>query len=262
MIVVIFQLFFFTMCSLALMESTIRKDERIVTGLSTLLFYSVIGYFVSRIRDMYYKNYARPSTSTVRNYLKWIFRIVIEWLKAAVIIICLREQGLNMKPNFYYNSITFLYYVATEKVFLDTLPNIVAYFNFDCLESLEHLYVPITLYLYTIVSGSGITLYLLTSAHARHAIFSSYFIIYIRIKDLIHNYIKVLNLEKETYASFRIASEKELKNWDDICAVCLNNMSRARITPCNHLFHPQCLKQCLKTSFQCPLCKQDFISSS
>lgn len=255
------------MCAIALTENTTvqqlttnKKDERIIIGLSTLLFYSVIGYFCSRLRDVYYRNYSRPSTTSLRNYFKWICRIILEWLKAVIIVICLREQGLNMKPTFYYNAITFLYYIATERVFLDTLPNIIAYFNFDCLESLEHLYIPIIFYLYTITSGTGITLYLLTTSHARYAMFTSYFIIYLRAKDLIYNYVKILNLEKQTYASFKTATEKDLKSWDDICAVCLNNMSRARITPCNHLFHPQCLKQCLKTSFQCPLCKQDFLT--
>lgn len=252
------------MCAIALTEpptmTQMRKDERIITGLSTLLFYSVIGYFCSRLRDLYYRNYSRPSTSTIRNYLKWICRIILEWLKATIIVLCLREQGLNMKSNTTYNAITLLYYVATEKIFLETLPNIVAYFNFDCLDSLEHLYVPIALYTYTILSGLGVTLYLFTTSHARYALFSSYFILYIRLKDLIYNYVKILKLEKETYASFRSATDRDLKDWDDICAVCLNNMSKARITPCNHLFHPQCLKQCLKTSYQCPLCKQDFLT--
>lgn len=259
------------MCALALTENipitpssttltSNKKDERIITGLSTLLFYSVIGYFFSRLKDVYNNNYGRPTTNSMRNYLKWLCRIILEWLKALIIVICLREQGLSMKPKLYYNTITFIYYIATEKVFLDTLPNVIAYFNFDYFESLEHLYIPIILYLYTIISGTGITLYLLTTSHSRYALFSSYFIIYIRTKDLIYNYIKTLNLEKETYASFRQATDRDLKNWDDICAVCLNNMSRARITPCNHLFHPQCLKQCLKTSFQCPLCKHDFVT--
>lgn len=125
---------------------------------------------------------------------------------------------------------------------------------------MEHLYVPITMNLYALTAALVCNVYLSKTVYTIFAVASSYFLIYLRAKDLYCNYVKQLNLEKKTFASFKPATEKELREWNDICAVCLNSMSRARITPCNHFFHPYCLKQCLQISYKCPLCKQNFIT--
>lgn len=187
-------------------------------------------------------------------------QIVVEWLKAAAVAICLREQGMKYQQDTKYTLITLSYYICTEKLFLETLPNIISTFNLETLDNLEHLYVPIVMNLYALILGTIFNIYLSTTIYATFAIASSYFLIYLRLKDLYCNYIKKLNMEKRTFASFRFASDRELREWNDICAVCLNTMSRAKITPCNHFFHPTCLKQCLQVSFKCPLCKQSFVT--
>lgn len=255
------------MCDIALnepLQSKEKNSKKLVTGLTSLLFYSVVGYFSSRVKDICDSDYGRSRGRTrYGNYLKWILKIILEWSKALTVAICLREQGIHYHPRMSYGIVTFIYYLCTEKIFVIILQKLVACLNIEALDTFEHLYVPIFLNIYVLAASVAISWFLIQfTPYAIFAICASYFTVYLRLKDLIFNYVRVLNLEKRTFASFKAANEREIERWNDICAVCLNSMSRARITPCNHFFHPHCLKQCLQVSFQCPLCKRCFLGES
>ena len=60
-------------------------------------------------------------------------------------------------------------------------------------------------------------------------------------------------------SELRRATSVELRAHNDVCAVCLGAMSAARITRCQHLFHGKCLRQALRISPQCPLCKKHVV---
>lgn len=60
-------------------------------------------------------------------------------------------------------------------------------------------------------------------------------------------------------SELRRATSRELRAHNDVCAVCLGAMSAARITRCQHLFHGKCLRQALRISPQCPLCKKHVV---
>lgn len=260
------QICFFILCDKAIENhghDEIKENKGVVVALTTILFYSVFGYFVTRIRDICQGNRTRGTTiPSVRNHFKWFCKIILEWIKALVIVICLREQGLNYDPKLVYSIITFVYYICTEKIFFEVLPSFVESLNFEWLDNLEHLYIPFAMNLCTILTGIIVETYVAFVKFSNFVLFSFYFIVYLRIKDTYYNYWKILKAEQDTYSSFQVATRSDIQDWDDICAVCLSNMSRARITPCNHLFHPHCLKQCLKTSFDCPLCKQNFLETA
>jgi hypothetical protein len=53
----------------------------------------------------------------------------------------------------------------------------------------------------------------------------------------------------------------DTQNVDDICCICLNIMDNEilthKITECNHKFHSGCLIQWLRTSKQCPMCRNE-----
>lgn len=242
----------------------VRADKGVITALTSILFYSVFGYFATRIRDICQSGRARSiqSTPSMRSYLKWLCKIILEWAKAVVIVLCLREQGIHYEPSLVYSIVTFIYYLCTERIFFEVFPSLIECLNIDSMENLEHLYVPLFLNMFTIIAGTALIVSTLFKKFSNFVLLSIYFLIYLRIKDSYYNYWQLIVAERETYSSFRVATEKEIQEWADICAVCLNSMSRARITPCNHLFHPYCLKQCLKTSFYCPLCKRHFMESS
>nr|XP_023022024.1 RING finger protein 145-like isoform X1 [Leptinotarsa decemlineata] len=241
-----------------------RGDKSVVIALSSILFYSVFAYFVSRMRDVWQTNRVRPilNFSNRRLFLQWMCKILIEWAKAVVIVMCLREQGIYYEPKLIYSIATFIYYLCSEKIFLQIIPELVEILNIESLENLEHLYVPMALNFVAIAAATVTIFYLLLFKYSHFILLTVYFVIYLRIKDVYHNNWKTLRAERQTYRSFRVATKEDIQEWADICAVCLCSMSSARITPCNHLFHPHCLKQCLKTSFYCPLCKRHFMERS
>lgn len=232
-------------------------------ALAAILFYNVFGYFISKLREIWIRNRISPFTTipSFGNYMRWMCKILLEWIKAVVLILCIKEHGINYHPKMSYSIVTFIYYLCTEKIFLQLFPSLVEALNIDCLESLEHIYVPLILNLYTIIAGVAVGGYTLLTKYTAFTAFSAYFIIYLRLKDLYFNQWKPLLAEKKAYKSFKVATKQDIQNWADICAVCLSSMSKARITPCNHLFHPRCLKQCLRMSFNCPLCKHNFMTS-
>ena len=72
------------------------------------------------------------------------------------------------------------------------------------------------------------------------------------------NWIPLRN-ELQRIMAYRSAEKCELREHNDVCAVCLAPMHSARVTPCNHFFHAECLRRSLAESAQrCPICKQDF----
>lgn len=258
-----FQVIFFILCDFFLNDilgiNGIKTNKTVVMALTTILFYAVFGYFATRIRDIFLKNRIPTSFDTSANCLKLLMRLILEWAKTIVIILCIREQGINYAPHPIYTFLTLSYYLCSEKIFCEIMAALMEnLLKLDYFESLEYLYIPMYLNISTIIMGILVNSYLLIFRYSNFVLISTYFIIFLRAKDVFCNYWQMIVAERKTYSSFRVATDQEISDRDDICAVCLNKMSKARITPCNHLFHPICLKQCLKNSFLCPLCKYNF----
>lgn len=54
--------------------------------------------------------------------------------------------------------------------------------------------------------------------------------------------------------SLPFATEAELENHDDVCAICYMEMTQAKVTKCRHFFHSVCLRKWLYIQDTCPLC--------
>ncbi|RWS03823.1 protein TRC8-like protein [Dinothrombium tinctorium] len=52
------------------------------------------------------------------------------------------------------------------------------------------------------------------------------------------------------------ATEEQLRKFDDVCAICYQELNTARITRCNHYFHGVCLRKWLYVQDICPLCHE------
>ncbi|KAH7642641.1 TRC8 ring finger protein [Dermatophagoides farinae] len=50
------------------------------------------------------------------------------------------------------------------------------------------------------------------------------------------------------------ASPEQLQQFDDVCSICYQELTTARITKCNHYFHSVCLRKWLYLQDICPLC--------
>ena len=71
-----------------------------------------------------------------------------------------------------------------------------------------------------------------------------------------------MKLERQAVADMRGATDAELRSYNDVCAICLVPMARARLTDCGHMFHGRCLRLLLQTNKDtCPLCKGKIFST-
>lgn len=59
-------------------------------------------------------------------------------------------------------------------------------------------------------------------------------------------------------SNFAIATEEDIQNFSDECAICWDAMDTARKLPCGHLFHNSCLRSWLEQDASCPTCRTCF----
>ncbi|XP_039437143.1 protein TRC8 homolog isoform X1 [Culex pipiens pallens] len=52
------------------------------------------------------------------------------------------------------------------------------------------------------------------------------------------------------------ATPQQLRTFDDVCAICYQEMTSAKITRCKHYFHGVCLRKWLYVQDRCPLCHE------
>lgn len=84
---------------------------------------------------------------------------------------------------------------------------------------------------------------------------------------LIHCYFNVWQRLQQGWKSFLLrleaakkisalpkATEKQLEDYSDLCAICYSEMTTARVTKCSHLFHEACLRKWLYIQDKCPMC--------
>ncbi|KAK1118474.1 hypothetical protein K0M31_015172 [Melipona bicolor] len=241
-----------------------------MTCLYTLMFYNVVTYCISYIKELIEKKDWSPYvTLTERSKIKHLAmsatKIVLEWTKAVTFIVTLTfmllvfglHQGLeHYKPSTNYITITWIYYLTTEKVFVEMFPSILKSFHLEIFENLEELYASMMLKSFTISASACLIVILAPLVSWKFLFIAIYSNIYLRLKDLLQISGPVLKLEREMLNCYRKATAEEIKQFDDVCPVCLCDMIRARVTPCYHLFHADCLRQCLKTNDTCPMCKR------
>ncbi|XP_037088285.1 uncharacterized protein LOC119108846 [Pollicipes pollicipes] len=69
-----------------------------------------------------------------------------------------------------------------------------------------------------------------------------------------------LDCLEELWPPLLLAEPAELRDMDDVCAVCLAPMREACVTPYHHLFHSSCLRRCLQVTDRCAICARDLDS--
>ncbi|KAK9874088.1 hypothetical protein WA026_002444 [Henosepilachna vigintioctopunctata] len=268
------QLIFFLVCDRVLLCDMAGKrcPQKKITGLYTLMFYNVIAYCVSYIKELIEKeDWSVTVNMTQHSNIKHVAlsatKIVLEWTKAVTFIITVTfmllvfglEQGLqHYQPTAFYTFITWTYYISTEKVFVEVFPNLLTLFKIRYFEALEALYAPVLLKSYTILLAAIFVSILFFYGLVRFTFLAFYLTVYLKTKDMVVNCLKDLQKERNVLDQFRYATSEEIENCDDVCAVCLSPMESARVTPCQHMFHAICLRHCLNNSETCPICKRQY----
>lgn len=260
------QIVFFTICERILIP------YQNVTALYSLMFYNVLTYCILYIKQMIGNPHWSPyinvaNHSNIKHLAMSATKIVLEVTKAITFIItivfmlfvgCLEQRMHYYQPTKYYTLFTGLYYLATEKMFADFFPSLLTYFQISYLENLENLWAPVLLNIITQSLSFGFASILIFYGAYGSAFLTFYLNVYLSYKKLMKGSLKKLIEEKALVSQFRFATKSELEEFEDICAVCLNEMRLAKITPCHHIFHTDCLRKCLLNCDKCPLCKREF----
>ncbi|XP_050672038.1 uncharacterized protein LOC126970255 [Leptidea sinapis] len=244
-----------------------------LTCLYSLMFYNVITYSVNYIREICTKEDWSPYVnvtrhSRVKHLAMSATKIVLEWTKAVTFVVTMTfilltlglEQGLDhYKPNFLYTIITATYYLLTEKTFLELWPLALAALKLERLEGMEVLYSGV--WARGVTTAIAVPLVPALSWHERYrlAFLLAYICVYVHGRHRLGEALVKFNEACDSLARFRRATPEELSTLEDVCAVCLGTMKSARVTPCAHFFHADCLRRCLATTDRCPICVRPYV---
>ncbi|XP_047128971.1 E3 ubiquitin-protein ligase RNF139 [Hydra vulgaris] len=88
-----------------------------------------------------------------------------------------------------------------------------------------------------------------------------YINVYLSLKDGWHS-LQLRHLVNKKLNILPQASSLRLEAEGEVCPICLDKMTSARVTPCNHLFHFFCLKKWLNVQNKCPMCHATILHSS
>jgi len=187
-------------------------------------------------------NVQQSATKTPTNLL---YRITLLSLIAADIV-CQKGFGF----------MNLAYFTLVDTNTLSAIKSVVENQNIEIMEGLEQYYTEGLILLAEVV--------LTISAIAAQPYLCMlyipvlYFLIYCPVRSF-KVIVSKINSESLCLSNFDKATGGELSSYNDVCAICLSVMKHARITPCKHIFHGKCLKNCLKKKVQCPMCNSHML---
>ncbi|KAB0804340.1 hypothetical protein PPYR_01310 [Photinus pyralis] len=231
--------------------------EKKISGVLNLLICSMLGLLLTRGRNMINSTSERQSNIT-EGWLPRYGKLTMELFRMVMLVIFINDERRMFHFNFVHTFLSVSYYMCTSYLFKEIFIDFAAYFKLSSLEAMEHLYVPIVLKSYALLLSITLSIVASFRKYVHFSLFASYFLIHLPLKDIYCNYVKRLIIQTRIYDSFKMATEEDIQQRDDVCPICLSAIEEAKVTSCNHFFHPVCLKNCLKTSLKCPLCKHQF----
>lgn len=104
--------------------------------------------------------------------------------------------------------------------------------------------------------GNGAWIMIFESGGAIRAammLIHAYFNIWVQAKDGWKVFIKRRTAVNKIN-SLPQATDGELRQHNDVCAICYQELATARVTRCKHMFHGVCLRKWLYVQDTCPLC--------
>ena len=75
------------------------------------------------------------------------------------------------------------------------------------------------------------------------------------------SYENILSESKFMLAILNKLDDTELKETDENCSICLENIVNGSVTKCGHIYCSECIKNCLKYKQRCPMCKKEITLS-
>ncbi|CEP00784.1 unnamed protein product (mitochondrion) [Plasmodiophora brassicae] len=87
--------------------------------------------------------------------------------------------------------------------------------------------------------------------------------VYLRVATRISSLVAYRRVLHDINTRFLDASEEELRELNDHCAICRDvlQFGRTKKLPCAHYFHLTCLRQWMKYRRTCPICRADLLNN-
>ncbi len=175
------------------------------------------------------------------------------------VLICagvLYHQLLHV--SLWYILATLTYFLLSQNVLHRPVTLTLEWLQLDYFEGLEQYYVTGFLGLVEIFYSVVFMILCLLQAHQFLMLVALYTNVYSCTRELIYSSENSAFAEWTVLAHFDKATQKELRELNDVCAICLSEMWSARKTPCQHFFHGRCLRKCLRERAACPMCFKNF----
>ncbi|OXA64248.1 uncharacterized protein LOC110842573 [Folsomia candida] len=261
------QLVFVTLCS----RNFLEEEERATSVIYGLLFCHLVTYCVTYVKEIVQRKDWDMSVriapnSNVKHLALTSINVGLEWTKAVtfvVTVVCFflilgAEHGFRLEnqPTLKYLCLTLTYYTLTEPRIQGMIPNLMTYLPslMEKIQGLETLYSAIILRGSTIFLSVCVLIPLLPQFKlVTLTLFTNVYRPWRGLKQM----LETLKTELDSIKEFREASPREIEDYEDVCTICLAPMITAKVTPCQHFFHPNCLRLCLKTGESCPVCKRN-----
>ncbi|KAF9193522.1 hypothetical protein BGZ51_003077 [Haplosporangium sp. Z 767] len=94
-------------------------------------------------------------------------------------------------------------------------------------------------------------------------------VLFLNMRSVFHNLRKKLaghqayrQALSNMQALYPSATEKELADYSDDCAICRDSMTSAKVLPCGHIFHLFCIRSWLEHHSSCPTCRRSLVSKT
>jgi len=247
-----------------LLEKVLCPEEYILS-LYVLLLFNILLYVKRGLQERAWARQIFTETSSPDITRLTSTFVAVRMGKAVVMAVVLltftfQFQFNDASPPYLYVLSCAAYFLLTEPQLLaeESLTSCTAYFQSDIFEHLEFLYIPLFIRLSLLLSNLSACL-LSAPGHPLLAMIALYTNLYIPISRLSAEVLTPLEQEMKGLQSFRQPTKEELAKVGTTCPVCLDMMLVSRITPCGHIFHAHCLRQCRARNNTCPCCRAELI---
>lgn len=245
-----------------LAEKLVCPEENFIS-LYILLFFTVLLYVKRGLQERPWARQMFSETNTTDLLRLTSTFVAVRMGKSvvmAVVLLTFTFQFDDAEPPILYVVVCAAYFLLTEPQVRaeELLTSCMAYFQSDIFEHLEFLYIPLFMRLTCLLINLSLCLFSLPSLPLLVMI-AGYTNLYIPLTRLSAEILTPLEQEIKGMQSFRQPTKTELSKVGTTCPVCLDTMLVSRITPCGHIFHSHCLRQCRARNNTCPCCRAELI---
>ncbi|XP_054287379.1 uncharacterized protein LOC129003149 [Macrosteles quadrilineatus] len=241
-------------------EKVLCPDERFAS-LYVLLFYTVLAYLQQSLKKRQWSQVLHETTAA--DFLRLTTAFVVARLGKAIVmgmvLLTFTVQFNDIEPPISYVLLTAAFFLLSQ--FPGTpgedSPVVTTVRSFDLyeLEGLEEWWMPTITRSTTITMSAMLVMFLLLRSHWILALLLGYTNVMVPWSLMMEQCWSPLCDQRQTTAQYSMPSLRQVRG--QVCPVCLDDMRllSARVTPCRHVLHTYCLRKCVQSFHQCPLCK-------